>query len=87
MCPSSHGNIKVRASLISAVLFAIVASPQLFALMQGLLGGLVRVTSASGVPTLAGLVLHSVVFGLIVYAFMHKKKRHARGQWNRYGSY
>ncbi len=88
MCPSSHGNVKVRASLMSAVLFAIVASPQLFAIMQGLLGGLFRVASPSGLPTLAGLILHAVVYGLIVYGLMYtKKKRCAAGELRRYGSY
>ena len=74
LCPGP-GNIKLRASLISAALFAIVASPQLFAFVQSLVGGLFRVASASGAPTLAGLALHSVVYGLIVYAFMHHKRR------------
>ena len=87
----SHDNIKARASIVSALLFAVIASPQLFAVMQGLLGGLVRVTGASGVPTWAGLVLHSVVFGVVVYAWMHVAKRGGcgGGQLRRYpyGSY
>jgi len=71
LCPR---NYKLRASIISAILFAIVASPQLFAVMQSLLGGLFRVASPSGAPTLAGLILHAVVYGLLVYAIMQLKR-------------
>jgi ammonia channel protein AmtB len=86
MCPSS-GNIKLRASIVAAALFAVVASPQLFAFMNALLGGLVRVTTAGGAPTLAGLILHSVVYGLIVYVFMHNNKKKKYHYQPSYGSY
>ena len=75
LCQGGCGNGKVRASLVSAALFAVVASPQLFGLTQRLLGGLFRVASASGSPTLAGLALHAAVYGLAVYAFMHFRGR------------
>lgn len=86
LCPG-HGNVKVRASVMSAVLFAIVASPQLFQIMQGLLGGLFRVATPSGTPTLAGLILHAIVYGVLVYGIMHLKKRRGGGELRRYGSY
>ena len=88
MCPS-HQGMKLRASLMAAALFAVVASPQLFGVVQNLLGGLVRVTSG-GVPTLPGLLLHAAVYGLIVYLLMHRKQRcGASGELRRYpyGSY
>lgn len=72
-CGLGSCNVKLRASLISAALFAVIASPQLFAFMQSLLGGLFRVASPSGAPTLAGLALHALVYGLIVYIFMHRR--------------
>lgn len=73
MCPSSQ---KLMASVQAALLFAVIASPQVFALMQQLLGGLFRVTTTGGVPTNAGLVLHAAVYGGIVYLLMlHKKKQ------------
>lgn len=74
MCPSKK-NWKLMASVQSALIFAVIASPQLFALMQDLLGGLIRITSGSGVPTTAGLLLHAAVYGLIVYVLMHYKKK------------
>lgn len=87
MCPSKK-NWKLMASVQSALIFAVIASPQLFALMQQLLGGLFRITSTAGVPTTAGLVLHAVVYGLIVYALMHyKKKRCASKVYNNNASY
>lgn len=75
---------------MAAVLFAIVASPQLFTFMQGLLGGLFRVANPGGSPTIAGLLLHAVVYGLLVYLLMHRKKRGCAagaGQLRTYGSY
>jgi len=75
---------------MAALLFAVIASPQLFGIMQGLLGSLFRVAAPGGVPTLAGLALHAVVYGLVVYFIMHAKKRCGRaGQLRRYayGSY
>lgn len=70
-CPSSKQHIKVKISLMAAVLFAIVASPQLFSIMQSLLGGLVRVATTGGSPTFFGLVLHAAVYGGLTYALMH----------------
>ena len=78
-----YGNVQVRASIMAALLFAIVSSPQLYSFMQALLGGIFRVATQSGAPTFAGLLLHSVVFGLITFALMKYKKRRS---WNR-GAY
>lgn len=76
MCSGHSTNWKVMASVQSALIFAIIASPQLFGVMQGLLGSLFRITTAAGVPTTLGLLLHAVVYGLIVYGLMaYKKKR------------
>ena len=72
MCPKT--NVKVRASIMAGLLFAIVASPQLFQVMQSILGGLVTIASSSGVPTFLGLVLHSAVYAIIVYFLMYYKK-------------
>lgn len=82
-CILCLSNNKVRASIMAAVLFAVVASPQLFSLMQSLLGGLFRVASSAGTPTLAGLILHAVVYGLLSFGLMHLK----RGKYNRYEGY
>lgn len=90
-CPScpSHGGYKLQASIMAGALFAVVGSPQLYGLMQSLLGGLFRVADAGGAPTLAGLLLHAVVYGLLVYAIMLFKRRCGGGELRRYpyGSY
>lgn len=75
LCPKRVSNPQVRASLMAAVLFFIVASPQLFSLMQQLLGGLVRIAAPGGSPTTAGLVVHAAVYGFAVYALMKRDER------------
>lgn len=82
LCPVSRHASQVRASLLAAALFAVVASPQLFGVMQGLLGGLFRVASASGTPTAAGLALHAAVYGALTFAIMClAKRRNDRRRW------
>jgi hypothetical protein len=74
-CFSSNKShkMKIKASLLAALLFIVVASPELFGLVQNLVGGLVRVASPAGVPTAAGLVLHALVYGAISYGMMSYK--------------
>jgi hypothetical protein len=50
--------------LIFLILFVLLASPMAFRTIRGVLGP--WVSSAEGLPTLAGLVLHAFVFGLIL---------------------
>lgn len=73
---SNNKKIKIKASLLAALLFIVVASPELFGLVQNLLGGLVRVASPAGVPTAAGLVLHALVYGGISYGMMSFNKKY-----------
>lgn len=65
----------VIPSVMAAVLFFVIASPFTYGIVQSLLGGLVTIASSSGAPTLAGLVAHSVVYGLISFGLMHIKKK------------
>lgn len=60
--------LKAKYSFQSALLFFLVANPATFNLMRGLLGD--WVASGSGCPTGTGLLLHSVVFGLVVFLLM-----------------
>jgi len=64
---------KMRYSLYSAIVFLIIASPLMFKIVNSILGRLIPIASPSGCPTIAGLVIHSIVFGLIVYGMMHLK--------------
>jgi hypothetical protein len=62
---------KQSATLQAVLLFFIIANPFTYRLTNSLLGGLIgRLSDPSGCPTGLGLIVHSVVFGLIVYGLM-----------------
>lgn len=62
---------KKGATLQAVLLFYIVANPMTYRLVDSLLGGVVgRIASSSGAPTQLGLIVHSIVFGLITYQLM-----------------
>jgi len=62
---------KLRYSFYSAVVFFILATPFMFKLVDSVLGSVVPIASSSGCPTYAGVFVHAVVFGLVVYGLMH----------------
>lgn len=64
---------KVMYSLQAAILFLVVSSPFMYRLVQAIFGRLFTV-SVNGCPTIAGLVLHTIVFALLVYALMIVQK-------------
>ena len=61
-------SLKVKYSLQSALLFFLIANPATFQIMRRLLGG--WVAGDTGCPTGAGLLLHSLVFGIVVFLLM-----------------
>lgn len=64
-------NQKVSATLQSILVFYIIANPMTFRLVDSLLGGVVgRIANAGGCPTALGLIVHSLVFGVVVYSLM-----------------
>jgi len=58
-------------SLLSGILFYVFAHPKTFMFVRDLAGN--WVSSASGCPSLAGLLLHSFVFLLITWGLMNIK--------------
>jgi hypothetical protein len=71
---------KLQASLVAALLFYVVSSPFTYRLVDQLVGGVVgsivpqfttlfKIAEA-GCPTNYGLLVHSVVFGLVTYYLM-----------------
>lgn len=63
--------VQISATIQSIIVFLVISAPFTYKLTDGLLGGLVgSLASASGCPTTLGLVVHSLVFGLIVYGLM-----------------
>ena len=65
-------NEKMKISLFSGLLFYIIANAQTFKVMSNLLGR--WVADAAGCPTLAGVLLHSAVFVLVIYLTMNGRK-------------
>jgi hypothetical protein len=71
---------KFQASATAALLFFVVSSPFTYKMVDSLIGGIVQAiapsmtslfrVAESGCPTNYGLVVHSVVFGLVTYYLM-----------------
>ena len=59
---------KLMISIISALVFFIVANPETFKLVRRLLGS--WVATPTGCPSMTGLVLHAAVFMLVVWGMM-----------------
>ncbi len=63
---------KFVISLISGLVFFIVANPETFRLVRRIAGPMIA--SPNGCPTTTGLLVHTVVFILIVWGMMNVKK-------------
>lgn len=71
---------KVQASLVAALLFFVISSPFTYKFVDSIVGGLVTTIipqfasifkiAEAGCPTNYGLLVHSVVFGLVTYYLM-----------------
>lgn len=77
-CGGSKARDKFVISVISALLFFIVANPSTFIIVRRILGG--WVSSPNGCPSIAGLALHTVVFLLVVWGMMQIKKEGFAGE-------
>lgn len=71
-CKGKKQEQKFIISLISALLFFIVANPDTFRIMRRVFGS--WVSGPNGCPTTAGLILHTIVFMLISWGMMNIKK-------------
>jgi hypothetical protein len=71
-CNGKKQEEKFVTSLISGLTFFIVANPETFRLVRRILGS--WVSTPTGCPSTAGLVVHMVVFVLIVWGMMNLKK-------------
>lgn len=64
-------SLKLSATIQSIIVFILVSLPFTYKITNGLLGGIVgRLADSSGCPTMLGLFVHAIVFGLIIYALM-----------------
>ena len=63
---------KQSATLQAVLLFFLISNPFTYRLTNSLLSGLIgRLADPSGCPTSLGIVVHSLVFGGIVYGLMY----------------
>lgn len=76
-CNGKKQEQKLLISVMSALLFYVVANPETFKLVRRLFGG--WVSSPTGCPTMRGLVLHAIVFLLITWGLMNVKREFAEG--------
>lgn len=64
-------SLKLSATIQSIIVFILVSLPFTYKVTNGLLGRFVgRLADSSGCPTMLGLFVHAIVFGLIIYALM-----------------
>lgn len=67
----NHMNFqKWKYTLMTTLIFLIIANPYTYSLVNSLLGKFVRIATPSGCPTPAGLAVHAVVFTLILRFIM-----------------
>lgn len=68
---SLSNRIKIYATIQSVLLFLLISAPFMYQFTDRFLGGILgKLAEPSGCPTGLGLLVHSVVFGLVVYGLM-----------------
>lgn len=71
-CACISNQKKMLISIQTALIAFVVYNPVLFQGVQAILGN--WVASSDGLPTIIGLFIHTVLFGLIVYLLMKPNK-------------
>ena len=71
-CKGKEQEKKFVRALVLGVLFFVIANPELFTVTRKLFG--YRIASATGYPTLIGLVLHAFVFFQVSWGLRNLKK-------------
>jgi hypothetical protein len=64
---------KWKYTLMTTIIFLIIANPYTYILVNSLLGKFVKIASSTGCPTTAGLLIHAVVFTLLLRGVMELK--------------
>ena len=69
MAPSTA--TKVSATIQSVLVFLILSLPATYTVTNRLLGGVLgELATESGCPTMLGVIVHSLVFGVIIWILM-----------------
>ena len=71
-CNGKKQEQKFLISIMSALVFFVVANPETFRLMRKVFG--LWVSSPTGCPSTGGLALHTVVFMLVTWGMMNIKR-------------
>ncbi|AET43588.1 hypothetical protein MPWG_00099 [Micromonas pusilla virus PL1] len=71
-CNGKKQEDKFIISIISGLTFFVIANPETFRLVRRVLGP--SIATPNGCPSTFGLVVHTIVFTLIVWAMMNVKK-------------
>ena len=71
-CDGKKQEDKFIISIISGLTFFVIANPETFRLVRRVLGP--SIATPNGCPSTFGLVVHTIVFTLIVWAMMNVKK-------------
>jgi hypothetical protein len=71
-CDGKKQQEKFITSVISGLTFFVIANPETFRLVRRVLGP--GIATPTGCPSTMGLLVHSVVFILVVWAMMNVKK-------------
>lgn len=71
-CDGRKQEEKLIISIISGLIFFIVANPETFRIVRALLGS--WISTPTGCPSTLGLLVHTLVFILVVWGMMNIKK-------------
>ena len=61
---------ELESTVLAIVVFALVSSPFMYGITNKVLGNIIATADSNKVPTTAGLILHSIVFGVVVFGLM-----------------
>ena len=71
-CNGKKQEQKFLISIMSALVFFVVANPETFRVMRKVFGS--WVSSPTGCPSTGGLALHTIVFMLVTWGMMNIKR-------------
>ena len=71
-CDGKKQEQKFLISIMSALVFFVVANPETFRVMRKVFGS--WVSSPTGCPSIGGLALHTIVFMLVTWGMMNIKR-------------
>ncbi len=70
-CKCISNEKKVIISIQTGLIAFLIFNPATFQIVRNLLGG--WVSNAEGLPTIYGLILHTLLFSILIYLLMIKK--------------